>query len=126
MRFVAAEPTRTTERRCASSANSCRLAPCGGPGRVFRVPRYAPGSAPCARTRAETGRFRTANVCSMSLQERRDSPFLRFLDSAPLDDESETDEERAAVAEVEADGAAGVACVSLVEIKRAYGDGSFD
>jgi len=62
----------------------------------------------------------------MSLQERRDSPFLRFLDSAPLDDESETDEERAAVAEVEADGAAGVACVSFVEIKRAYGDGSFD
>jgi hypothetical protein len=59
----------------------------------------------------------------MSLEERRNDPLVRFLDSAPFDDEPETDEERAAVAQVEADRAGGVARVSFAEIKRAYGDG---
>ena len=62
----------------------------------------------------------------MSLDERRKDPLVRFLDGAPLDDEPETDEERAAVAEVESDRAAGVEGVSFEEIKRAYGEPSFD
>ena len=69
-----------------------------------------------------TDTFLGANVCSMSLEERPDDPLLRFLDSAPLDDEPETDEERAAVAEVEVDRAA-VSRQSLFdEIRRAYSD----
>ena len=62
----------------------------------------------------------------MSLEAQRNDPLFRFLDSAPLDDEPETDEERSAVAEAEADRVAGVAPVSFEEIKRAYGDQSFD
>ena len=58
----------------------------------------------------------------MSPEERRNDPLVRFLDAAPLDDEPETDDERAAVAEVEADRAAGVATVSFDEIRRAYSD----
>lgn len=57
----------------------------------------------------------------MTVDERRDDPFLRFLDAAPIDDEPETDEEHAAIAEVEADRTAGVACISFEKVKRAYG-----
>jgi hypothetical protein len=41
----------------------------------------------------------------MMVEQRRRDPFLRFLDAAPPDDEPETEEERAAIAEVEADQA---------------------
>jgi hypothetical protein len=58
----------------------------------------------------------------MTIDERRDDPLLRFLDSAPLDDEPETDEERAAIAEVDADRAAGVPRISFEDVKRAYSD----
>jgi len=63
-----------------------------------------------------------ANVYSMTVNERRDDPLLRFLDSAPLDNEPETDEERAAIAEVDADRAAGVATIPFDDVKRAYSD----
>jgi hypothetical protein len=57
----------------------------------------------------------------MTVDERRDDPFLRFLDAAPVDDEPETDEERAAIAEAEADRAAGVATIPLEDVRRAHG-----
>lgn len=72
-----------------------------------------------------TGRNGTsfgANVHSMTIDERRDDPFLRFLDAAPLDDEPETEKERAAIAEVGADRAAGVPRISFEDVKRAYSD----
>jgi hypothetical protein len=50
----------------------------------------------------------------------RNDPFVRFLDEAPLDDEPVTSEEEAAVAEVEADRAAGVPTIPFDEIKRKY------
>jgi hypothetical protein len=64
--------------------------------------------------------FFGANVYSMTVDERRDDPFCRFLDAAPPDDEPETDEERAAIAEVEADRAAGVATLPFEDVKRAH------
>jgi hypothetical protein len=57
----------------------------------------------------------------MTVEERRDDPLLRFLDVAPVDDEPETNEERAALAEVEADRAAGVAPIPFDDVKRAHG-----
>ncbi|MFL6013031.1 MAG: hypothetical protein ACJ74P_01820 [Gaiellaceae bacterium] len=57
----------------------------------------------------------------MSRAKRRNDPFLRFLDAAPLDDEPETDEERAAIAEVDADRAAGVATIPLDDVRRGHG-----
>jgi hypothetical protein len=57
----------------------------------------------------------------MTVDERRDDPFLRFLDAAPVDDEPETDEERAAIAEPEPDRAAGVATIPLEDVRRAHG-----
>jgi len=50
----------------------------------------------------------------------RTDPFVRFLDGAPIDDEPVTAEEEAAVAEVEADRAAGVPTIPFDEIKRKY------
>jgi hypothetical protein len=50
----------------------------------------------------------------------RTDPFVRFLDEAPIDDEPVTAEEEAAVAEVEADRAAGVPTIPFDEIKRKY------
>jgi hypothetical protein len=61
-----------------------------------------------------------ANVYSMTVDERRDDPLLRLLDAAPVDDEPETNEERTAMAEVEADRAAGVATISFDDVKRAH------
>lgn len=54
------------------------------------------------------------------IDARRTDPFLRFLDAAPLDDEPVSPEEEAAVAEVEADRAAGVPTVPFDDIKRKY------
>jgi hypothetical protein len=50
----------------------------------------------------------------------RTDPFVRFLDAAPIDDEPVSPEEEAAVAEVEADRAAGVPTIPFDEIKRKY------
>jgi hypothetical protein len=50
----------------------------------------------------------------------RGDPFLRYLDAAPVDDEPVTAGEEAAIAEVEADRAAGVPRIPLDEIKRNY------
>jgi hypothetical protein len=54
------------------------------------------------------------------IEARRTDPFLRFLDTAPLDDEPVSPEEEAAVAEVEADRAAGEPTVPFDDIKRKY------
>jgi len=51
---------------------------------------------------------------------QRTDPFLGFLDAAPIDDEPVSSDEEAALAEVEADRAAGVPRVSLGEVKRKY------
>jgi hypothetical protein len=50
----------------------------------------------------------------------RNDPFLRFLDQAPVDDEPVTTEEEAALAEVEADRAAGVPAIPFDDVKRKY------
>lgn len=50
----------------------------------------------------------------------RNDPFLRYLGAAPVDDESVTAEEEAAIAEVEADRAADVPTIPFDEIKRKY------
>jgi hypothetical protein len=47
-------------------------------------------------------------------------PFLRYLEEAPVDDESITPEEEAAIAEVEGDRRAGVPTVSFEEVRRRY------
>jgi hypothetical protein len=54
------------------------------------------------------------------IQARRTDPLLRFLDAAPLDDEPVSGEEEAAVAEVEADRAAGVPTIPFDDVKRKY------
>jgi hypothetical protein len=50
----------------------------------------------------------------------RDNPLVEFLDAAPIDNEPVTDEERAAVAEADAEHAAGAEGIPLDEIKRRY------
>jgi hypothetical protein len=50
----------------------------------------------------------------------RNDPFLRYLGAAPVDDEPVTPEEQAAVAEVDADRAAGAATIPFDEIKRKF------
>ena len=50
----------------------------------------------------------------------RTDPLVRFLDQAPVDDEPVTTEEEAALAEVEADRAAGVPTIPLDDVKRKY------
>jgi hypothetical protein len=50
----------------------------------------------------------------------RSDPFLRYLDTAAVDDEPITAEEEAAIAEVEADRAAGVPTIPFDDVKRKY------
>lgn len=50
----------------------------------------------------------------------RSDPFLRYLEASPVDDEPVTAEEEAAVAEVEADRAAGVPTIPFDDVKRKY------
>jgi len=52
------------------------------------------------------------------IEAGRTDSFLRFLDAAPLDDEPVSAEEEAAVAEVEADRAAGVPTIPFDDDKR--------
>ena len=47
-------------------------------------------------------------------------PFLRYLGAAPIDEEPITVEEDIAIAEVEADRAAGVPTVPFDDVKRRY------
>lgn len=47
------------------------------------------------------------------VEPMRSDPFLRYLDSAPVDDEPVTAAEQAAIAEVESDRANGVAAGSV-------------
>lgn len=54
------------------------------------------------------------------VEAMRSDPFLRYLDAAPVDDEPVSAEEEAAVAEVEADRAAGVQRVPFDDVKRKY------
>ncbi len=62
-----------------------------------------------------------AEMALRRLDALRNDPLLRFLDAAPLDDEPVAPDEQAAVAEAEADRAAGVAGIPFDEIKRQYG-----
>jgi hypothetical protein len=50
----------------------------------------------------------------------RGDSFVRYLDAATVDDEPVPEDEEAAVAEVEADRAAGVPTIPFDEIKRKY------
>ena len=70
------------------------------------------------RERIETLTEREAERTLRLLDDMRD-PMSRCLDDAPLDDEPVTPEEEAAVAEAEADIAAG-RTVSLEEILREF------
>lgn len=54
------------------------------------------------------------------VEAMRSDPFLRYLDAAPVDDEPVSAEEEAAIAEVEADHAAGVRRVPFDDVKRKY------
>lgn len=54
------------------------------------------------------------------IDAQRSDPFLRFLTAAPADDEAVSATEQAAVAEADADRAAGAARVSFDDIKRKY------
>lgn len=54
------------------------------------------------------------------LEALRGDQFLRHLDAAPVDDEPVTADEEAAIAEVEADRAAGVPRIPFEDIKRDY------
>lgn len=55
------------------------------------------------------------------LAERREDPLIAAFRDAPEDDEPWTDEDEEAMAEVEADRAAGVPLIPHEEIKRKYG-----
>ena len=54
------------------------------------------------------------------IDAQRADPFVRFLDAAPTDDEPVTAEEQAAVAEVDADRAAGIPTIPFDDVKRKY------
>ena len=50
----------------------------------------------------------------------RNDPLVRFLEAAPIDDEPIAVDDKQALAEVEADRAAGVATISFDDIKRKF------
>lgn len=54
------------------------------------------------------------------IDAQRTDPFLRFLDAAPVDDEPMNAIEEVALAEVEADRAAGLSRISFDEIKAKH------
>jgi hypothetical protein len=59
---------------------------------------------------------------ALSLVEKeREDPVIAAFRNAPADDEPWTDEDEAAMAEVEADRAAGVPLIPLEEIERELG-----
>jgi hypothetical protein len=58
---------------------------------------------------------------TLRLLEEREDPVLSAFGEAPEDDEPWTEDDEAAMAEVEADRAAGVTTIPLEEIKRKHG-----
>ena len=54
------------------------------------------------------------------IDAQRSDPFVRFLDSAPVDDEPVTAEEAVAVAEADAERAAGAETIPFDDVKRKY------
>jgi hypothetical protein len=54
------------------------------------------------------------------IETSRADRFLNFLDAAPTDDEPVTAEEESALAEVEADRAAGLPTIPFEDVKRKY------
>jgi hypothetical protein len=59
---------------------------------------------------------------TLSLVEKElEDPVIAAFRAAPEDDEPRTDEDKAAIAEVRADRAAGVPLIPLEEIKAKYG-----
>jgi len=62
-----------------------------------------------------------AEMALRRIDALRNDPLVRFLDAAPVDDEPVSAEEQAAVAEADADRAAGAAAIPFDEIKRQYG-----
>ena len=54
------------------------------------------------------------------IDAQRSDPFVRFLDSAPVDDEPVTPEEAAAVAEAADERATGAETIPFDDIKRKY------
>jgi hypothetical protein len=57
----------------------------------------------------------------LSSTHQNGDPLVALMDAAPIDDEPFTDEDAAAIAEVEADRAAGVPTIPFEEIKREFG-----
>ena len=55
------------------------------------------------------------------VQKEHEDPVIAAFRDAPIDDEPWTEEDEAAMAEVEADRAAGVPLIPFEEIKRQYG-----
>ncbi len=55
------------------------------------------------------------------VEQEREDPVIAAFRDAPLDDEPWTEEDDAAMAEVEADRAAGIPAIPFEEIKRKYG-----
>lgn len=62
-----------------------------------------------------------ANIALHLVERELDDPLLRALATAPEDDEPWTEADEAAMAEVEADRAAGQPTYSSEEIKREFG-----
>ena len=62
-----------------------------------------------------------AEAALRRIDAMRSDPLVRYMDSVPLDEEPVTSEEEAAIAEIEAEQAAGAERVSFDEIKRTYG-----
>ena len=62
-----------------------------------------------------------AEVALRRIDVLRDDPLVRYMDSAPIDDEAVTAEEQAAVAEADADRVNAAPRVPFDEIKRKYG-----
>lgn len=62
-----------------------------------------------------------AEVALRRIDAMREDPLVRFFDAAPVDDEPVTAEEQAAVAEVDADRAAGLDSIPFDEVRRRYG-----
>lgn len=56
------------------------------------------------------------------VEAMRSDPFVRYLDAAPVDDEPVSEEEATAMAEVEADRAAGIQRIPFDDVKRKYAE----
>ena len=72
------------------------------------------------RERVEALTEEQAGVALRLVEQGLDDPMLRAFAAAPIDDEPWTDADTAAIAEVEADRAAGVPTISHDEIKREF------